>query len=175
MVGVPEDGHIQLEIKQAALEESLTRLDKGLPKNEFVRIENGELTLSPLDKEEEEIRKEHPLAKRIGPLLPPIQLGQLLAEVDSWTGFSDQLTHACGTTSRIPDLAALYATLLTQGCNMTLSGMADMMFALFDLLGMQFSPRLRDIGDYTLYRVDMSTRYKQLNPRAVKKARARSK
>jgi hypothetical protein len=135
MVGVPEDGHIQLEIKQAALEESLTRLDKGLPKNEFVRIENGELTLSPLDKEEEEIRKEHPLAKRIGPLLPPIQLGQLLAEVDSWTGFSDQLTHAGGATSRIPDLAThLYATLLTQGCNMTLSGMADLSDLSYDQL-----------------------------------------
>jgi TnpA family transposase len=295
MVGVPEDGLIQLEIKQAALEESLIRLDKGLPKNEFVRIENGELTLSPLDKEEEEIRREHPLAKRIGPLLPPIQLGQLLAEVDSWTGFSKQLTHAGGATSRIPDLAThLYATVLTQACNMTLSGMADlsdlsyeqllwctnwyireetlqaatdvlvnfqyqqplskhwgsgtfsssdgqrftaarktnkaaplpryfgfgrgltmvtwtsdqlsqygirvtpprirestytldaildnetvldikehttdtggytdMMFALFDLLGLQFSPRLRDIGDYTLYRVDMRTRYKRINP-----------
>jgi hypothetical protein len=75
MGGVPEYGFIQLEIKRVALEEGLTRLDQGLPGNEFVRIENGELSLSPLDKEEEEIRKEHPLAMRIGALLPPIQLG----------------------------------------------------------------------------------------------------
>ena len=39
-----------------------------------------------------------------------------------------------------------------------------MMFALFDLLGMQFSPRLRDIGDYTVYRIDMNTGYKRINP-----------
>jgi len=49
----------------------------------MVKCENGELSLLPLEKEEEEIRKEHPLAKRIRALLPPIQLGQLLAEVDS--------------------------------------------------------------------------------------------
>jgi TnpA family transposase len=295
MVGIPEDGAVQLELKQAALEENLARLDKGFAKNDFVRFENGELVLSPLDKEEEEIRQEHPLAKRVGPLLPAIQMGQLLAEVDAWTDFSQQLTHAGGATSRIPDLAThLYAAILTQACNMTLSGMADlsdlsydqllwctnwyireetlqaatdvlvnfqyqqplsqywgsgafsssdgqrfavarktnkasplsryfgfgrglsvitwtsdqlsqyrvlvtpprirestftldaildnetvlkikehttdtagytdMMFALFDLLGMQFSPRLRDIGDYTLYRLDTSIKYKHINP-----------
>jgi TnpA family transposase len=295
IVGIPEDGAVQLELKQAALEKNLVRLDKGFARNEFVRFENGELVLSPLDKEEEEIRQEHPLAKKIGPLLPAIQLGQLLAEVDAWTGFSQQLTHAGGATSRIPDLAThLYAVILTQACNMTLSGMADlsdlsydqllwctnwyireetlqaatdvlvnfqyqqplsqhwgsgtfsssdgqrfavarktnkasplpryfgfgrglsvitwtsdqlsqyrvlvtpprirestftldaildnetvlkikehttdtagytdMMFALFDLLGMQFSPRLRDIGDYTLFRVDSNIKYKHINP-----------
>ena len=41
-------------------------------------------------------------------------------------------------------------------------GYTDMMFALFDLLGMQFSPRLRDIGDYTLYRIDKSIKYKRI-------------
>jgi TnpA family transposase len=300
MVGIPEDGAIQLDLKQAALEENLARLDNRLPRNEFVRIEKGELILTPLDKEEEEIRQEDPLAKRIGPLLPPIQLGQLLAEVDAWTGFSKQLTHAGGATSQIPDLAThLYAAILTQGCNMTLSGMADLsdlsyrqllwctnwyireetlkeatdvlvnfqyqqplskhwgsgtfsssdgqrfavarktnkasplpryfgfgrgltmvtwtsdqlsqygirvtpprirestytldaildnatvldiqehttdtggytdiMFALFDLLGMQFSPRLRDIGDYTLYHIDSSIRYKHIKPLLSKK------
>lgn len=43
-------------------------------------------------------------------------------------------------------------------------GYTDIMFALFDLLGMQFSPRLRDIGDYTLYRVASNIRYKRINP-----------
>ncbi len=75
MVGIPADGKVQLEVKQAALEKSLAQLDNRLPKNEFVRIENGELVLTPLDEEEAEIRKEHPLAKKIGALLPPVQLG----------------------------------------------------------------------------------------------------
>ena len=265
-----------------------------------MRIENGSLVLTPLDEEEAEIRQEQPLAKKIGALLPPIQLGQLLAEVDAWTGFSQQLTHAGGATSRIPDLAThLYAALVTQACNMTLSGMADLsefsydqllwctkwyireetlqpatdllvnfqyqqqlsqhwgsgtfsssdgqrfavacktnmasplpryfgfgrglnvvtwtsdqlsqygvrvtpprirestytldaildnqtslnikehttdtggytdiMFALFDLLGMQFSPRLRDIGDYTIYHIDTGIKYKRIGPLLSKK------
>lgn len=300
MVGIPADGKVQMEVKQAALEKSLAQLDKRLPKNEFVRIENGELVLTPLDEEEAEIRRVHPLAKKIGGLLPPIQLGQLLAEVDAWTGFSQQLTHAGGAASRIPDLAThLYAAIVTQACNMTLSGMADLsefsyeqllwctkwyireetlqpatdvlvdfqyqqslsqhwgsgtfsssdgqrfavarktnmasplpryfgfgrglnvvtwtsdqlsqygvrvtpprirestftldailgnqtalnikehttntggytdiMFALFDLLGMQFSPRLRDIGDYTIYHIDTDIKYKRIRPLLSKK------
>jgi hypothetical protein len=30
-------------------------------------------------------------------------------------------------------------------------GYTDLVFALFDVLGMQFSPRLRDLGDRQLY------------------------
>jgi TnpA family transposase len=44
------------------------------------------------------------------------------------------------------------------------AGYTDMRFALFDLLGMQFSPRLRDIGDYTLFHIDTSIKYKHINP-----------
>ncbi len=36
--------------------------------------------------------------------------------------------------------------------------------ALFDLLGMQFSPRIRDIGDQNIYRADKNQRYKHLEP-----------
>ena len=43
------------------------------------------------------------------------------------------------------------------------------MFALFDLLGMQFLPRLRDLGDYTLYPVDTSIKYKYINPLLAQK------
>src|SRR5262244_3163568 len=33
------------------------------------------------------------------------------------------------------------------------AGYTDLVFALFDLLGMQFSPRLSDIGDHRLYKL----------------------
>jgi TnpA family transposase len=33
------------------------------------------------------------------------------------------------------------------------AGYTDLVFALFDLLGMQFSPRLRDLGDRQLYKL----------------------
>src|SRR5512145_1153040 len=33
------------------------------------------------------------------------------------------------------------------------AGYTDLVFALFDVLGMQFSPRLRDLGDRQLYKL----------------------
>lgn len=34
------------------------------------------------------------------------------------------------------------------------AGYTEIIFALFDLLGLQFAPRIRDIGDQTLYRLE---------------------
>jgi hypothetical protein len=58
-----------------------------------VRLENGRLILSPLEKEEAEIR-ELPLTSAVGALLPSVQSAEVLVEVDSWTHFSDQFIHA---------------------------------------------------------------------------------
>jgi TnpA family transposase len=44
------------------------------------------------------------------------------------------------------------------------AGYTDLVFALFDLLGLQFSPRLRDLGDSKLYRIDKQIRYHHLEP-----------
>ena len=42
------------------------------------------------------------------------------------------------------------------------AGYTDLVFSLFDLLGLQFSPRLRDLGDQKLYRIDTSIRYQNI-------------
>lgn len=44
------------------------------------------------------------------------------------------------------------------------AGYTEIVFGLFDLLGLKFSPRLRDIADQTLYRFDKITIYKHLEP-----------
>jgi len=44
------------------------------------------------------------------------------------------------------------------------SGYTDLVFALFDLLGLQFAPRLRDLADQRLYRIDPTPKYAQLEP-----------
>jgi TnpA family transposase len=44
------------------------------------------------------------------------------------------------------------------------TGYTELVFALFDLLGMQFSPRIRDIGDQKIYRIDKTEHYKYLSP-----------
>ena len=47
------------------------------------------------------------------------------------------------------------------------AGYTELVFALFDLLGLQFSPRIRDLGDQRLYRMDRQGTYGDLEP-AVK-------
>jgi len=42
------------------------------------------------------------------------------------------------------------------------AGYTELVFALFDLLGMQFSPRIRDIGDQEIYRIDKTVSYQNL-------------
>ena len=44
------------------------------------------------------------------------------------------------------------------------TGYTEIVFALFDLLGLQFSPRIRDIGDQRFYRMDRTKAYDHLEP-----------
>ena len=44
------------------------------------------------------------------------------------------------------------------------AGYTELIFALFDLLGMQFSPRIRDMADQQLYRADRHVRYEHIEP-----------
>ena len=44
------------------------------------------------------------------------------------------------------------------------TGYTELVFALFDLLGLQFSPRIRDLGDQRLYRMDRQATYPNLDP-----------
>jgi TnpA family transposase len=45
------------------------------------------------------------------------------------------------------------------------AGDTDLVFTLFDLLRMQFAPRLRDIGDQQLYRLSREQQVRHLAPR----------
>jgi TnpA family transposase len=45
------------------------------------------------------------------------------------------------------------------------AGATDLVFTLFDLLRMQFAPRLRDIGDQQLYRMSREQQVRHLAPR----------
>lgn len=44
------------------------------------------------------------------------------------------------------------------------SGYTEMIFGLFSLLGLQFSPRIRDLGDQRLYRMDPAKTYQVVEP-----------
>ena len=44
------------------------------------------------------------------------------------------------------------------------AGYTEIVFALFDLLGLQLSPRIRDLGDQRLFRLDRQKRHPHLGP-----------
>ena len=44
------------------------------------------------------------------------------------------------------------------------AGYTEVVFALFDLLGLRFSPRIRDLGDQRLFRVERQKRHPHLGP-----------
>ena len=67
------------------------------------------------------------LEKVIASRLPLLDLPDLLIEVDQWTGFSRDLRHLSGHEPRRSGfLPALYAALLSQGCNFGFARMAQM-------------------------------------------------
>jgi TnpA family transposase len=90
----------------------------------------------------------------------------------SWT--SDQLSQY-GTKvipATVRDATYVLDAILDNETELTIvehttdtAGYTDLVFCLFDLLGMQFAPRLRDLGDQQLYRLSRQQQTGHLAPR----------
>jgi TnpA family transposase len=90
----------------------------------------------------------------------------------SWT--SDQLSQY-GTKvipATVRDATYVLDAILDNETELTIvehatdtAGYTDLVFGLFDLLGMQFAPRLRDLGDQQLYRMSREQNTGRLSPR----------
>jgi TnpA family transposase len=94
-----------------------------------------------------------------------------------YTWSSDQFSQY-GTkviSSTVRDATDVLDEILNNETDLTLlehttdtAGYTDLVFCLFDLLGMQFSPRLRDIGDRQLYKLTTdATIYPRLDTRLM--------
>jgi TnpA family transposase len=124
MVGTPSTASVRLAEARHELEGRLRRVEAALEEG-HVRIDDGELVVSRLS-------GEHipdsavTLRELVTARMPPVELAELLIEVDGWCGFSRHLTHAGGGTPRSKDLAVhLYAAILGQACNFGLTKMAQ--------------------------------------------------
>ncbi len=120
------DGNARLQERMGQVQELLSRADKLFSgKNGKVRIENGRLILSPLEAEvlpERVLQLQHIISER----LPKVDLSDLLIEVDRWIHFTSEFEHAGGAQPRSNGLLVhLYASILSQACNLGLSQMAD--------------------------------------------------
>lgn len=88
-----------------------------------VTIKNGKFSfVRPV--EAEHVKAAEALSEALYDLLPRIRLPELLAEVDSWTGFSRCFTHQ-RTGEPTDNLPALYAAIAAEGINLGLTKMAD--------------------------------------------------
>jgi TnpA family transposase len=119
---LPTDGTIRLQTRAAELEALLTRVDQLLCRDGKVRMEAGDLVVSPLEAEER-------------PASAVALEQQLDQEVDHWTQFSQHMTHAGGSEPRSLDfLRHLYAAILAQACNLGLTKMAKIADLSYDRL-----------------------------------------
>ncbi|MGA9926896.1 MAG: Tn3 family transposase [Isosphaeraceae bacterium] len=131
---IPDEGTARVAQREAELEALLERVDPLLDRDSGIRMEDGDLIVTPLEAEE---RPESAvvLEQLIDGRLPQVELSELLVEVDSWTGFSGCFEHASGRELRSQDLTGhLYASVLAQGCNIGLTRMAQISDRAYDRL-----------------------------------------
>jgi hypothetical protein len=120
---VPEDGRVRFQQRVDEYLHVAALLAQQLSGHSQVRVEDGELIVSPLTVEERPagcVVLEEKIVER----LPHIDLPALLIEVDGWVNFTTAFTHAGGSEPRKADLLpTLYASLLAQSGNFGLTQM----------------------------------------------------
>ena len=144
LLGLPEDGAVRLQVRQAELQELYIQFDRFFddlvkkhkrkalkaenlpdyydpaehlePKID-IRMENGKMIVTKLPGEQISPTSEA-LKKEVSERLPEIELTDLLIEVDGWMNFSSHFTHPNGNEPRTADtLHHCYASILAQACN----------------------------------------------------------
>lgn len=120
--GRPEDHLDELRVR---LDRRRQDLDHELHRGESsVRIVDGELIVGRLPGADP-IPEADELASQVAARLPLVHLAELLIEVDRWTGFTDELTHAGGARPRAAGLIEQrYAAIVAHACNLGLAAMA---------------------------------------------------
>lgn len=133
LLDVPLDGGQRLKERGAELNRLLTQFNAELAPDKngsgLVRLEDGELVLTPLSAAElppHVAKLQHLVTER----LPRVELVDLLIEVDRWTGFSQRFTHAATpmTTPTFTDdeQVLLYGAIIAQACNLGLTTLGRM-------------------------------------------------
>lgn len=127
VTGTSPDPHEQLRRLETDLHSAVADMEQVLAGAQgLARLDDsGDLIVSPLPAEQLPADADA-LQQATAARLPHVQLPALLIEVDAWTRFTEELTHAGGARRRHPDLTRnLFAALLTHACNLGYAGMAD--------------------------------------------------
>lgn len=118
-VELPVSGSERLDALAEEQGELLRRLARERDTTAQAHLVDSEIVVDADDPEEGRLRA------LIEPMLPEVDLPDLLIEVDGWTGFTEQLVPLSGNRRRSPDMPPLlYAVILAQATNLGLTGMA---------------------------------------------------
>ncbi len=126
LTGVHTDGAEHLAACRAEMENTMSRLQITVSRGGKVQLQEGKLLFGRDDAEElpESVKA---LGKEASGRLPKVELTDLIVEVDRWSGFLRQFTHAGGSEPRSPELRVhLYAAILAQATNIGPKRMADL-------------------------------------------------
>lgn len=126
LTGVQTDGAEHLSACRAEMESTMSRLQITVSRGGKVQVQEGKLLFGRDDADElpESVKA---LGKEVVKRLPKVELTDLIVEVDRWSGFLRQLTHAGGSEPRSPELQVhLYAAILAQATNIGPKRMADL-------------------------------------------------
>ncbi|MGA2013502.1 MAG: Tn3 family transposase [Solirubrobacteraceae bacterium] len=119
------DAGQRLRELEAEQQQAMRSLQAAVDAGDGVRLVAGRLELAPPDALHESPATVR-LRAHLNRLTPHIDIPDLLAEVEGWTGFTGQLTHTAGATPRIGDLQQhLHAALLASGLNLGPTRMAE--------------------------------------------------
>lgn len=102
-------------------------------------------------------------------VIPRYGPGRILT-LSSWTSDINAQWRCKPESSLIRDATYVLDGLLDNETELPLfehttdtAGYTELIFALFDLLGLRFSPRIKDLGDQNIYCCDKGIRYKNIN------------
>lgn len=120
-LGHPTDGQKAVQQLVAQLDETWKTVSRRFNSNNAVNICNDgkypSLTISSLEKLDESPALTQ-LSSQVKQLLPPVDLTELLLEIDARTGFTHEFMHVSESEARAKDLhVSLCAVLLAEACN----------------------------------------------------------
>ena len=121
---VPLSGKDYIQQRTHELTNKLYWLEKNINSLDGVSYNNGEIHLEKLEKTTPVGSED--LSRKLYALVPKIRLPDLLMEVNHWTGFTENMTHASsGHKPKGAEIKVLLATIMAMGTNVGLTKMAD--------------------------------------------------
>ena len=123
-LGHPTDPQEAIKSLGHQLDSRYRQVAARLGENEAVELDvsgpKPRLTISPLASLDEPDSLKR-LSKMISDLLPPVDLTELLLEINAHTGFADEFFHASEASARVDDLpVSISAVLMAEACNIGL-------------------------------------------------------